>query len=146
MTSMGFTTATASVTPAARPAVHYSLVSSCIYAICITRDWAWWWRTEECGFAGDSTGVLIREQLLVLLVGGESDGHLGDDTAQDGSEALVQTEGGFLLDNLNTGFHETTRLDLQSNELLRSDLEKSLGTYTRCRGSPRKLHADLNGV
>lgn len=100
---MGLTTATASVTPAARPAGRYELMNSTISGEVLT---------QESGFAGDMAGLLIGQHVLVRLVGSEPDGHLGDDTTQHGTQTLVQTQGGLLPDDVDTGGHEATRLGL----------------------------------
>lgn len=83
---------------------------------------------EEGSLAGDNTGLLIGKELLVPLERGEADGHLGDDTGQDGTETLVETESGLLLDNLDTGLDEA-----------------ALG-LARHAAALRKLHADLDGI
>jgi hypothetical protein len=48
--------------------------------------------TEEGGLSADLAGLLVGKKLLVGLETGESDGHLRDDTGQDGAETLVQGE------------------------------------------------------
>lgn len=72
--------------------------------------------------------LLIGQEQLVLLVGGEPDGHLGDDTAQHGSETLVQTESGLLLDNVDAGGHEAA------------------GLHSGGLGPSGQLHAHLDGI
>lgn len=72
--------------------------------------------TKESGLAGDLTSLLIGERTLVRLVGGESDGHLGDDTSQNGTQSLVQTQGGLPAHNLGTSGHKTTGLGLFNRE------------------------------
>jgi len=44
--------------------------------------------------------------LLVPFVGGEADGHFGDDAGQDGAEAFVEGEWGFAFYDLDAGLDE----------------------------------------
>ena len=84
--------------------------------------------SEEEGLAGNDTGLLVGKKLLVPLERSETDGHLGHDTGENGTETLVQTKGSLLLDDLNTGLDEAT-----------------LG-HTGLPAAARKLHADLDGI
>jgi len=84
--------------------------------------------TEESGLSADLAGLLVGEKLLVGLETGESDGHLRDDTGQDGAETLVQGEGGLLLHDADTGVDEAA---------------PRLAGGTRPLG---KLHSDLDGI
>lgn len=68
--------------------------------------------TDKGGFTGDMTSLLVCQQLLVPFVRGEPDGHLGNDTTQDSSETLVQTESGLLLHDINTGSDESAGFHL----------------------------------
>ena len=69
--------------------------------------------TNEGRLAANSASLLIGQQLLVPLVRGEPDGHLGNDTSQNGTQTLVQTQGGLLPHDINTGGHEPARFHLQ---------------------------------
>lgn len=83
---------------------------------------------EEGGLTRDNTSLLVGQELLVPLERGETDGHLGDDTRQDGTETLVKTERRLLLDNLDTGADEATL---------------GLAGHAAALG---KLHANLDGI
>lgn len=63
------------------------------------------------------TGLLICQQLLVRFVRGKPDGHLGNDTTQDSSETLVQTQRSLLLHNINTGSDESAGFRLRRKPL-----------------------------
>lgn len=69
--------------------------------------------THESGLAGDVARLGIRQQRFVVFVGGESDGHLGDDTSQHGTQTLVQTHSSLLLHDFDTGSDEATGLSLE---------------------------------
>lgn len=88
-------------------------------------------------------GFLIREHLLVGLVGCKADSHLWDNSTQDSSETLVKTEGGFLPDDVDTGSYEAARFYLLVSVL---QLFRFIQTYTRRCRSPRQLHADFDGI
>lgn len=83
---------------------------------------------KEEGLAGNNTGLLVGEELLVPLERGEADGHLGNDTSEHGTETLVQTKGGLLLNDLDTSADEAAL---------------GLARYSAALG---KLHAHLDGV
>lgn len=68
--------------------------------------------TEESGLAGHGSSLLVREPLLVRFVGCESDCHLRNDTSQNGSETLVQSQCGFSLDNVDTSGNEPAWFNL----------------------------------
>lgn len=94
-------------------------------------------------------GLLVGQQRLVPFVRGESDGHLGNDTSQDSSETLVQTQCGLLLHNINTGGDETPRFGLQAQGTLAMASKPGHGfvcTHPGSFGPPRKLHSDLDGI
>lgn len=91
------------MTPAARPATQ--LASGLFHEVELNH-------TEKGGFAGDCSGFFVREKLLIPLVGREANGHLGDDTAQNSSEALVQTQCRLLPHDINTSTNETARFYL----------------------------------
>ena len=66
---------------------------------------------NEDGRAG-KLASLVGEPRLVDLERGETDSHLGDDTGDDGTETLVETERGLTGDNLLSGSEETKGLGL----------------------------------
>ena len=72
--------------------------------------------TNEGRLAANSASLLIGQQLLVPFVRGEPDGHLGNDTSQNGTQTLVQTQSGLLLHDINTSGQEPARFDLQKHE------------------------------
>lgn len=69
--------------------------------------------TEENGLWLNNARLLVGQQLLVCLEGSETDGHLGHDAREDGTETLVETKRSLLLDDLRAGRNETSRLDLR---------------------------------
>lgn len=82
---------------------------------------------EESSLSGDDA-VFVGEHLLVGLKGCEADGHLGDDSGQDGAETLVQSQRGFLFHNLDTG------------------LDEAAARGAGCASATGQLHADLDCV
>lgn len=46
--------------------------------------------------------------MLVPFVGGEADGHFGDDAGEHGAEAFVEGEWGFTFYDLDAGLDEAT--------------------------------------
>lgn len=80
----------------------------------MTRDKS---HTNEGGLAGNTTSLLVGQQLLIPFVRGETDGHLGNDTSQDSSETLIQTETSLLPEDINTGGNETAGFGLQCTNI-----------------------------
>lgn len=77
-------------------------------------------RTEESRLRADNTSLLVRHPLLVCLEGSESNGHLGHDTGDDGTETLVETKRSLALHDFSAGGDETSRFDLRCT--LKADL------------------------
>lgn len=92
---MGFTTRTASVVPAPRPAAH---VRSAFR------------RTQKDTLRRGDARLAVRKPVLVLLETHETNGHLGHNTRHDSTETLVQAEGALTADDVHTGGEEATRL------------------------------------
>lgn len=84
--------------------------------------------SDEDGLAGDNAGLGIREDLLVPLERGETNGHLGNDTGQNGTQTLVETERCLLAHNVGARLDEAAS---RSSGLTRSSGE---------------LHSDLDCV
>ena len=63
--------------------------------------------THERRFRSNQA-ILICEHLLVPFVGGETDGHLGNDARKDSPKTLVKTQCSLALYNLGTSLQETT--------------------------------------
>lgn len=85
MTSIGVTTATASVTPAASPAKEVAPMSE-IYCYSVMTDLAN--LTKESGLSAHLT-LFICQQLLVPLVGCETDSHLRHNSSNDRTQTFV---------------------------------------------------------
>jgi hypothetical protein len=98
MTSIGVTTATASVMPAARPAKMEMFVSGHVYVIDQVVE-----STEECCLPADCACCFVRKKLLVYVVGREANGHFRNNACEDGTEAFVESERSLPLDNLFPG-------------------------------------------
>ena len=134
MTSIGVTTATASVTPAARPAGKKLALRSFLFDLAIQplklklSSWEFGaqssysrpWRlrsqhTQESSPRAHDASLLIGHQLLIRLKRSESNRHLWDDTGGDGSESLVETQWSLTLDDLGAGGDEATGFHLEVN-------------------------------
>lgn len=62
--------------------------------------------SHEGSAARDDASVGIGQELLVGFEGSEADGHLGDNTGEDGAETLVEAERSLFLDDFDTGADE----------------------------------------
>lgn len=76
--------------------------------------------TNHIGTAAQLPGLLVGQELLVPTIGCETNSHLWDDTAENGSKTLVQTESSFSLHDLNASSEETTRFHLPRGQLSRA--------------------------
>ena len=113
---MGFTTATASVVPARRPAAGQPTHKR---------------RTKEDALRRGDTRLAVREPGLVLLETHETDGHLGHDTGDHGTETLVQAERALAADDVHTRGEEAARL-LTLGAAAARELHAHLDRVERC--------------
>lgn len=130
-TSIGFTTNTASVTPAARPAER-------THALALPQESSAGagLLTEEGRLARDSSGLLVCKQLLVPLIGGKPNGHLRNDSSQHSSKTLVKTQCGLTLHDLYTGGNETARFYLENMSQLTNS---NVNSWTSVSPTPGAL-------
>ena len=108
MTSIGVTTATASVIPAARPANMKLVVSYRVYFADRGVEY-----TKECCLPAYCTCFFIRKKLFVYIVGSEANSHFWNNSCEYGTEAFVETEWSFSFDNLFPGCQEPAPFRLQ---------------------------------
>lgn len=67
--------------------------------------------TGNEGGSGGNGSIGLGQQTSVVLVRGESDGHLGHNTGHNGSQTLVQSQRALLLGDFDTGLDKSSLLD-----------------------------------
>lgn len=112
-TSMGVTTATASVMPAASPAGRSDQKLNGN-----ERDEGWKGSfTKKGGLAADSAGCFIGQLLLIPFIRGETNCHFGHDAGDDCPKPFVKTQRGFPLDYLPASHEKPVAFGLLTNKM-----------------------------
>lgn len=131
-TSMGVTTATASVMPAARPARVEERLSDVEAGSKNPRSS--YVLTEEGCLTADGTSIFIGQLLLVPFVGSKPNCHFRYDPCDHGPKSFIKTQRSFSFDDFCAGSEEAPTFSLSGSQLLLTALpEQGLTPGARAR-------------